>query len=162
MLYKVLTQNIAGNRHAAATWVNKQGWAEYLVCFEPVSGGNTIAIFKMPLEMVNKIRAETGYDTPTHDDPPQRQPTLAIYPEDELVKDSAEQSYRDNRYTLEIDGQEILRYDGQRFFTAPMNAMERFWQLSSECNGYGFWQNVECYRWVNGVKLERQWIITID
>lgn len=52
---KIHTENIPGNIHAAAHWINKRGLAEYLVCMS-VSGNYTIAVFKMPNDIVHWLR----------------------------------------------------------------------------------------------------------
>ena len=158
--YKIYTHNIDSNVHVAARWINKRGWAEYLIDFDSVSADHTICILKMPLEMVNRIRTEMNYGHVAEDDPPKI--IEADEPDPELVKHFAEHGYRDNRYTLEINGKEIPRYDNERFFTLPTSAMERFSVLMSAHGGYGATGNAECYRWVDGVKLERQWVIVID
>ncbi len=166
MAFKLYTHNLGGNIHEAARWVNKRGWAEYLLAIEGISGNHTMCVFRMPLEMVNKIREEGNHFDINEDDPPKREPTLQIIEAEEvafeLVKHFAEHGYRDNRYNLEIDGKEIPRYDGQRFFLTPMSAMDRFAVLMTNRGGYGSHGTAECYRWVDGVKLERQWAIVID
>jgi len=67
---KLHTENVPGNLHEAATWINKQGWAEYVVVMHYVNSSTTVAVFKMPNAMVYKIRAnKPGYiPDPHHDD----------------------------------------------------------------------------------------------
>lgn len=67
--YKLYSQNILGNLHEMAVSVNRMGWAGYLIGFER-SGNYTICIFKMPADMVRKIRnADKSYcAAATHDD----------------------------------------------------------------------------------------------
>jgi len=69
MSIKIHTENISGNLHAAAVWINKQGWAEYLVHME-FSTSYTVAVFKMPAHMVHMIRAKSASYAaePDHDD----------------------------------------------------------------------------------------------
>ena len=67
---KLHTENIGGNLHSAATYINRQGWADYVIHMDSVRY-NTIVVFKMPDELVWKIRGENkspDYD-PHHDDP---------------------------------------------------------------------------------------------
>lgn len=66
---KIHTENICGNLHSAAVWINKQGWAEYLLQME-FSGGSTLAVFRMPAELVHDIRAKSAAYIPesNHDD----------------------------------------------------------------------------------------------
>lgn len=71
---KIYTENVPGNTHAAAHYVNKRGWAEYLLQME-TSGNYTICVFRMPTERVNAVRLERGWvgSTPVDfDDPPRR------------------------------------------------------------------------------------------
>ncbi len=67
---KLHTETMCGNVHEAATTINKRGWAEYLVSLEFTGGNYSTAVFKMPNEMVYKIReASTSYASdPHHDD----------------------------------------------------------------------------------------------
>ncbi len=55
--YKIHTTHINGNKHDAATYINKMGWADYLIEMEK-SGYYTIIVFRMPTELVHKIREE--------------------------------------------------------------------------------------------------------
>ncbi len=66
---KIHTENIPGNMHQAAIWINKQGWAEYLMQME-FSGSTTVAVFKMPAKMVRDIHAKNDayIAKPGHDD----------------------------------------------------------------------------------------------
>lgn len=70
MALKLHTVNIGGNLHDAATAINRWGWAEYLIHLDSVSGYNTIAVFRMPAEKVNQIRADmpSYVADPHHDD----------------------------------------------------------------------------------------------
>ena len=45
-------------------------------------------------------------------------------------------------------------------FDSPMEGMMRFTQSTNQ--GYSELANVECFRYQDGVKMERQWLITID
>ena len=67
---KIHTETMCGNVHEAATTVNKRGWGEYLVSLEFTSVNYSTAIFKMPDEMVYKIRKEqiSYVSDPHHDD----------------------------------------------------------------------------------------------
>lgn len=68
---KIHTENIPGNIHNAACWINEQGWAEYLLQLDfSGSGHNTVAVFKMPAQMVRDIRAKnvSYVADPGHDD----------------------------------------------------------------------------------------------
>lgn len=66
---KLHTENIGGNLHQAAVWINRQGWAAYVLQME-YTGGSTIAAFKMPKELVHSIRTEkpSYVPAPNHDD----------------------------------------------------------------------------------------------
>lgn len=68
---KLHTETIPGNLHESAIIINKSGWAEYLVSMTSDSGHYTIAVFRMPYNMVNAIRSESrSYAAnPSHDDP---------------------------------------------------------------------------------------------
>lgn len=70
MALKLHTVNIGGNLHDAATAINRWGWAEYLIHLDAVSGYNTIAVFRMPADKVNQIRADmpSYVADPHHDD----------------------------------------------------------------------------------------------
>lgn len=67
--WKIHTENMPGNMHEAATTINKWGWAEYLIQMDG-SGHYTICAFRMPADMVRKIRAASGsyISEPSHDD----------------------------------------------------------------------------------------------
>lgn len=71
---KVLhTANYHGNVHEAATSINKQGYAEYVLSMS-YSSMNTIVVFLMPAELVYKIRSESrSYaNRPDHDFPTEK------------------------------------------------------------------------------------------
>ena len=53
---KIHTENIPGNLHSAAVWINRQGWADYLVAAE-TSGLYTVVMFRMPAKLVHRVRA---------------------------------------------------------------------------------------------------------
>ena len=67
---KLHTENIAGNIHDSATLINKRGWAGYLVTIHS-TGFNSVAVFKMPSELVYSVRSEdkSYVADPHHDDP---------------------------------------------------------------------------------------------
>ena len=67
---KIHTETFGGNYHSAANRVNELGWAEWLIQFNTV-GNYTIGVFKMPADMVRKIRSDNpswmvdpGFDDP--------------------------------------------------------------------------------------------------
>lgn len=45
---RLITENLQGNWHDAAHFINELGWAEYLVAISPMHGNYTIAMFKVP------------------------------------------------------------------------------------------------------------------
>lgn len=59
MKEKLHTESFGGNVHETATIVNKRGWAPYLISLHSSTGTLTIAVFRMPVEVVNRIRANT-------------------------------------------------------------------------------------------------------
>jgi len=65
--WKLHTQNFDGDLHESSTAINKKGWAEYVVVMD-YSGYNTVVVFKMPAEMVYKIRRYSDDYDPHHDD----------------------------------------------------------------------------------------------
>jgi len=67
---KIHVELVGGNFHSAATFLNKMGYAEYLIQMEGV-GNYTHCVLKMPAELVKKIRSESRSYTsdPSHDDP---------------------------------------------------------------------------------------------
>jgi hypothetical protein len=67
---KLHTENYGDNLHATANAINKKGWGEYVVVMQS-NGMSTQVVFKMPAEMVYKIRKENrSYCMdPHHDDP---------------------------------------------------------------------------------------------
>ncbi len=68
---KLHTENIGGNIHKAATFINKMGWAEYLISLYLNGGSYSTAVFRMPDEMVWKIREEDRrYASDSHHDDP--------------------------------------------------------------------------------------------
>lgn len=68
---KLHTENLPGNIHQSATFINKQGWADYVISMDFSGGNYTIVVFCMPDEMVYKIRElDKSYTSdPHHDDP---------------------------------------------------------------------------------------------
>lgn len=76
---KLHTENVPGNLHEAATWINEKGWADYVVVMRYINTSTTIVVFKMPNAMVYKIRAnDPSYIGDIHhDDEP-----CVTYPED--------------------------------------------------------------------------------
>jgi hypothetical protein len=67
---KLHTENVPGNLHAAASTVNKWGWADYVVAMD-FSTGYTVVVFRMPDELVWDIRrnSQSYAADPHHDDP---------------------------------------------------------------------------------------------
>lgn len=68
---KLHTENFGGNLHQTATAINRLGLADYVLQMS-YSGCGTVVVFRMPDDMVKKIRAERGHDNPSHDDPVER------------------------------------------------------------------------------------------
>lgn len=54
---KLHTENISGNLHEAANYINKKGWADYVIHMSCRSYATQV-VFKMPKELVWKIRKE--------------------------------------------------------------------------------------------------------
>ncbi len=50
------TETFVGNLHSSASRVNELGWAEYLLELQSYGGNYTVAVFRMPTEMVLDIR----------------------------------------------------------------------------------------------------------
>lgn len=73
-MLKLHTENYGGNLHETATWVNKAGLAEYVLVMSS-SGYSTQVVFRMPAELVYKLREErpSYVGGPHHDDPPERE-----------------------------------------------------------------------------------------
>lgn len=67
---KLHTETYSGNLHQAATAINKQGLAEYVIVMD-FTDLYTVVVFKMPDELVYKLREENrNYAAhPHHDDP---------------------------------------------------------------------------------------------
>ncbi len=70
--FKIHVDMIGGNLYDSATYINKMGWAEYLVsmsCDAPYQ--YTIVVLRMPRSMVHKIRRESRsyIANVDHDDP---------------------------------------------------------------------------------------------
>lgn len=66
---KLHTENIGGNLHEAATNINKMGWADYVLSMSFNGGNYTVAVFRMPIEMVHKIRKDKcSYVSDPHHD----------------------------------------------------------------------------------------------
>jgi len=53
---KLHVTHCAGNLYDAATFINKMGWADYVVSMECLFSNNTIIVLRMPREMVHQIR----------------------------------------------------------------------------------------------------------
>lgn len=66
---KLHTESVGGNLHQAATWINQQGWAEYVLHMKS-TGSMTVVVYKMPTELVHDIRAKSAsyVPEPNHDD----------------------------------------------------------------------------------------------
>ncbi len=65
---KLHTENFGGNLHATAVAINKRGWAEYVVVLQSNPSG-TVAVFRMPDDMVHDIRRLTpSYQDDVHHD----------------------------------------------------------------------------------------------
>lgn len=65
---KIHTEVLGGNAYDATGFINKMGWAKYLLSLDS-SGRSAVAVFRMPAEMVYEIREKANYDDPHCDDP---------------------------------------------------------------------------------------------
>jgi hypothetical protein len=67
---KIHVQVIGGNLFAAATFINKAGWSDYLLQMDYLNGV-TRAVLRMPTAMVHALREkDAAYISPIdHDDP---------------------------------------------------------------------------------------------
>lgn len=54
--FQIITENVPGNQHAAAQYINESGLADYLIQLDYSGGGSSIAIFKVPAVMAPQVR----------------------------------------------------------------------------------------------------------
>lgn len=50
------TENVPGNVHQACKEINRLGLADYLVTISFTGGSHSIAVFRMPVDMVIQLR----------------------------------------------------------------------------------------------------------
>lgn len=51
------TENMAGNLHQAGILINQLGLADYVIAMDYAGGRYTVVVFRMPEDMIRKIRA---------------------------------------------------------------------------------------------------------
>jgi len=56
MADKIHTENIPGNLHEAATWINRRGWASNLITMHFNGGHYTVAVFRFHEIELHRIR----------------------------------------------------------------------------------------------------------
>lgn len=66
--FKIHSETFPGNLFAATTEINRRGWALYLITMD-FTQMHTIAVFKMPTELVHEIREKNPSfkKSPDHD-----------------------------------------------------------------------------------------------
>lgn len=53
--FQLVTENIPGNLHAAASYINKFGLADYVIALD-YSGRATIAVYRVPAKLAPRLR----------------------------------------------------------------------------------------------------------
>lgn len=71
------SETIVGNTHQAIRYINKRGWADYVISLH-TTGFNTVAVYRMPAGMVIKAREEVSYLDPTGDFPDDYEERIAM------------------------------------------------------------------------------------
>lgn len=54
------TENVPGNLHQAAMNVNAVDMADYVIAMDYNSGGYTVVVFRLPIELRDKMWREQG------------------------------------------------------------------------------------------------------